>query len=121
MYGIFRKAYHFTDDEIAHNELSGVKTRTIKQEIRIIPSVNYQFAPDWIKDTLLYKLGVKDKMIVEVIPVEENSEDNKPKTPSVPTGAPAGFGAGQQGQETGFKAPQQQSQPITPPIFGGPK
>lgn len=104
MYAIFRKAYHFTKDEIGKNKETGIVTRTVVEQVRIQPSQDYQQAPDWIKTTDLFKHGKKDKMIVEVVPVEVEEEDeNKPATK---TPKPSGWGAGLQGQQTGFKTQQ---------------
>ncbi len=121
MNAIFRKSFHFTEDKIEHTEALGFKVRTVVQETRIQGNVNIQFAPDWIKSTLLYKNGVKDRMIVPVtLEAVEAAQQPAPSAPT--TGAPAGFTGGNQGQQTGFQPPQQPvtgaGQGFTGPAFG---
>jgi hypothetical protein len=97
MYAIFKKNYHFTKDSIAVNEISGVTTRSIEDEWKpSLTAKDYQYAPDWIKETDLFKLGLRDKLIIEVVPVESESEDaSLPSDKRVKQPKPSGWGAGQ--------------------------
>lgn len=106
MNAIFKKSFHFTKDKIEHSEKLGFAVRTVEAEVRVTASLNIQSAPDWIKETTLYKLGVKDKAIIGVT-LEAAEAAQQPDTPPVPPIAPSGFGAGQQSQQTGFQPPQQ--------------
>ena len=96
MYAIFKKNYHFIRDEIAHSETLGFKVRNILEEWKPnLTEKHYQEAPDWIKETGLYKLAVKDKMIIEVVPVKD--DETAPKTPPEITPKPSGWGAASTG------------------------
>jgi hypothetical protein len=68
MKAIFKKAYHFTKDRLSEqNSIDGViSTRIVEAEIRMKPGLQPQEAPDWVKDTSLFKCGVSDRMIIEV-------------------------------------------------------
>lgn len=98
MHAIFKKAYHFTKDDIAKNKETGIVTRTIVDQIRIQPSQTIQAAPDWIKATDLFKHGKKDKLIIEVVPVQDDEAEVEDK-PSKQTPKPSGWGAGLKTQE----------------------
>lgn len=95
MHAIFRKNYHFIKEEIRDSKELGHKVRVVLEEWKPnLQEKNYQFAPDWIKKTELYKLGVKDKMIVEVIPVEDDEEKDKQPGQQTQQPKPSGWGAG---------------------------
>jgi hypothetical protein len=65
---IFKKAYHFTKDRITDQKTADgvIPMRIVETEIRIKPGLQPQVVEDWVKDTLLYKNGVTDHLIVEV-------------------------------------------------------
>lgn len=92
MYGIFKKAFHFTEDEISESPLTKLQTRRIVRQIRIQPSVTAQEVPDWVKDTDLFKYGEADGNIEEwVKPVRVKPLAAAAETVQQPK--PAGFGA----------------------------